>query len=420
MVVGAEAELAIDATLGASRASSVCVVNVDQIDEAIQRLTNAEHRIAANLHDLELNSTWQVLSTDTLHGVTGQRLNSAIAARPGLWELFTVFQDALASIRAARGTGRVSPAERQATARLLTDRTILLSESLIPLGQRGLLDDPNAQHRVSIEELLRSMRDRYEVLRTGVAEVAEINRRVLPMLDASERTLDGAEQQARTLGLNVPEVATMQRMLASIRLLATTDPLSISQRRADEFERGVHDAASAVGRLQRSRDELEVDVAKSVDLVAELRDLRTRAESARVDALQLIARPMGLKRVPAATSIDGPSGIAPRLDAIVHGADSWQARRVQLDVWQRQADAMRAQLARAVAINTAPVLRRDELRGRLAGFRAKMVGLGRAEDTVLNEMADEAHNELYTAPTELGRAEAILQEFGLALQKATR
>ena len=90
-------------------------------------------------------------------------------------------------------------------------------------------------------------------------------------------------------------------------------------------------------------------------------------------------------------------------------------RRAGLDAWMRSARRFRDQLAQAEAANRAPLQERDELRGLLTAYRAKMAGVGKAEDQTASELADEAHNELYTRPTDLDRALRLLRELGAAV-----
>ena len=65
--------------------------------------------------------------------------------------------------------------------------------------------------------------------------------------------------------------------------------------------------------------------------------------------------------------------------------------------------------------NAHPLEKRDELRGLLAAFRAKMAATGFSEDLVLRDISAEAHNELFTSPTDLARAEKLVTEFGARL-----
>ena len=89
-----------------------------------------------------------------------------------------------------------------------------------------------------------------------------------------------------------------------------------------------------------------------------------------------------------------------------------QSTRRELDSWSVGATRLRDQLARVVASNRAPLEKRNELRGRLGAFRAKMAATGFSEDLVLRDISAEAHNELFTSPTDLVRAERLVTEFG--------
>ena len=115
--------------------------------------------------------------------------------------------------------------------------------------------------------------------------------------------------------------------------------------------------------------------------------------------------------------LDGPQGLADRLDDIVRNAGaSWDQRRTLVDGWLSTARKLEAQLQRAEAANRAPLARRDELRGLLRAYQAKISAVGRAEDLELTALADQARVELYTAPTDLPRAAATIEELARRLR----
>ncbi|MEE9416722.1 MAG: hypothetical protein V3V01_15665, partial [Acidimicrobiales bacterium] len=74
------------------------------------------------------------------------------------------------------------------------------------------------------------------------------------------------------------------------------------------------------------------------------------------------------------------------------------------------------QLVRAYAANALPLRRRDEIRGLLSAYWAKAAAVGRAEDPLLSDLHDDAHNELFTSPTDVARAEMLVSGFGGALR----
>jgi hypothetical protein len=90
--------------------------------------------------------------------------------------------------------------------------------------------------------------------------------------------------------------------------------------------------------------------------------------------------------------------------------------RTDIDSWFALAERLRSQLKRAVHINSAPLDSRDELRGRLAAYRAKASALGRSSERALDDLAADAHEELYTTPIDLDRAARLVQDYAAALR----
>lgn len=406
------------ATLG-RRGFYIETVNVAQIDEALQRYSAAEGRIAANLHELENLSTYQILTTDTLKGQTGAELGPALRSAGELWSVFSLFRDALASARKLRGTGnRVGGGEREQLGELLTKPTIVLSTSQTPLHERDLLDDGHNSTKVSMEELLSRMRKLYMPIRDGVAKVDERLRSVLPRLDSAAMTLTQLEADAESLGIVEPELRRARDHMDRVRRLSVDDPLALDPTAGSELDRMVSTAAGRLAQSRQGHDRLQSDRASIPALVAEIRTLRARADAAWADAQAKVVGAHGLVRVPNAQAIDGPRGLAERAASINDPAvadASWQVQREMLDQWLKQTRRLHDQLTRAEQANRAPLTRRDELRGLLTAYRAKMAGQGRAEERVLGDLVDEAHNELFTAPTDLVRAEQLVRDLANAL-----
>jgi len=400
-------------------APNIETVNVAQIDEALQRYSAAEGRIAANLHELENHSTYQILTTDTLKGQTGAELGKALGSATELWSVFTLFRDALASARKIRGTGnRVGGSEREELARLLTKPSIVLSTSQTPLHERDLLDDGHNSTKVSMEELLSRMRKLYMPIRDGVAKVDERLRSVLPRLDSAATTLGQLQAEADALGVTEPELRRARVSMERIRRLSIDDPLALATTAGSELDRMVSTAAGRLAQTRQGHDRLQSDLASIPALIAEVRTLRARAAAAWGDAQAKIVGAHGLVRVPNVQAIDGPGGLAERAANITDPAvanSAWQVRREVLDQWLNQARRLHDQLTRAEQANRAPLARRDELRGLLTAYRAKMARQGRAEERTLGDLVDEAHNELFTAPADLVRAEHLLRDLANAL-----
>lgn len=387
-------------------------VELDEIDELLQRYSAAENRIASNLHELQDHAAYDLLRNGAVDGSTAAQLGPAVAAADQLWDMFSQLRDALSRARRLRGTDRrMNDRQRAPIIEILTGPSILVETVVTPLSERGLFDESSNERRITIERLLDDMRAAYEPLRDGVAAIHAVHRNLLPRLDAAEVTIAAAARSATELGIVEPEVETARRRLETVRSLMLDDPLALAPDEGERLDRQVRLAAGRVADVRRGRDRLESDLASMAGLVAEVRTLRARAATALAEATAKIAGPAHLVRVPPVAAIDGPNGLAARSKAIIDDpSPSWQQRRARLDKWLLVARRLRDQLAAAEASNRVGLQRRDELRGLLTAYRAKMAGTGKAEHRAAFEVADEAHNELYTRPTNLARAEQLLGE----------
>jgi len=273
-----------------------------------------------------------------------------------------------------------------------------------------------------MEELLSRMRKLYMPIRDGVAKVDDRLRSVLPRLDSAATTLAQLEADAEALGVVEPELSRARQHMERTRRLSIDDPLALKVGAGSELDRMVSTAAGRLAQIRQGHDQLQSDMASIPGLIAEVRTLRARAAAAWSDAQAKVVGAHGLVRVPNAKAIDGPGGLAERAGAVTDPAvenPSWQVQREVLDQWLRQARRLHDQLTRAEKSNEAPLMRRDELRGLLAAYRAKMARQGRAEERTLGDLVAEAHNELFTAPTDLVRAEQLVRDLANTLGSKT-
>ncbi len=175
--------------------------------------------------------------------------------------------------------------------------------------------------------------------------------------------------------------------------------------------------------LRTGHDNLDDDLNRTEETLATLRVLRTRAAAAATEARHKIVDPQGLVTVPARTIIDGAGGLAERLDELLAltgpdvDAGRWTQQRAVLDQWLTMAGRLERQLTDAERRNRRDLDRRDELRGRLQAFQAKMAATGNAETPEAMELAEAAWTELYTAPSDLDAAEAVIVRLADELRK---
>jgi hypothetical protein len=388
-------------------------VQTREIDMRLQRYTAAEHRIGANLQELEQHSVYQLLMTDELAGATAKALSAATSADPTLWQLFALLSATLDKARRLRGDGqRIRNEDRLELAELLETPSILISTEQVPLAERDLTGASRRDEQVTIEQLIDRMAALYEPIRDVVTHAERVLREVLPRLNSAEATVARLRDESAALGLDTIELDRIDETVARIRELSLVDPLSIPDNARNRFDDAIHETTARIAAARSSHDELAADIAGAADLLDDCRHLIASANQSRAETLAKIAQPTGLRQPPSMAAIDGENGLAARLAPILESTKRWQDVRRDLDGWALSATRLRSQLARVAEANARPLQHRDELRGRLDAFRAKMAAIGHSEDLVLRDLSAEAHNELFTAPTDLTRAERLVGEFG--------
>lgn len=392
-------------------------LDTEQIDELLARYSAAEGRIAANLLELDSHPTYKILAGGGMSGQTKAQIGPLMASAGQLWEWLARLQTVLRDATEIRNDGRMNAERRAQLTSMLTGQQILLNVDEKGLDERGLLDEKRTELKVTIEHLLARMRETYEPVRDGIAAVDRVWTEVVPRTDAADTTVKRLKVDADRLGIVEPTISVLERRLGEVRTALADDPLSLDGSFAADLDGLVADAARETAKLVRGHDELDGDVAAAETHLAEVRVLRTRAATAHTQSSTKIENPEGLIRAPDAAIIDGPNGLASRLDELRSKPGlEWQQKRQLLDSLMAKVVGLREQLANAYRANSAPLTRRDEYRGLLTAYSAKAAATGRAEDAALGDLHDAAYNELYTSPTNLDEANSLVSSYGEALR----
>lgn len=387
-------------------------MDTSQIDGRLQEYTAAEHRIGANLHELEDHAVYRLFTSGVLQGKTQDAFTAVQAADPSLWDLYTVFSSALDRARTLRGNRSwLGGDERAELIKLLSGREVVIRSDDVPLLSRDLVSSAERVERTSFAELIDRMRHMYEPVRDAVSRADAILDGLLPRLTSADQTLARLRTDSLALGMDDRELNRIGETIERIRDLSLTDPLSIPDGAKASLDRALHDAGAAVASAQSSHDAITHDLTNAHDLLDRCRRLIATANAERDQAMHKIVLHAPLPVAPNVNAIDGPRGLAATLQPITTQRGPWQQTRRELDGWLQRAQRFERQLERVSGRIHEPLERRAELRGRLNAFRAKMSGVGRSEDATLTELSDEVHNELYTSPSDLDRAERLLREF---------
>lgn len=367
--------------------------------------------LRAGLAEIEQSPSYLMLADAALHGETARKYGRATSEAKDLWALISAAESQLLAARNhvnVKGAAGVHGRELQ---RLLESRWFAITT--LKGGQ---------PRDYSVRETMDEIRRRYDAIRAGVTEVDQLWVTVLPRVEAARETLLRLESEAAELQVVEPLIGRARALADDLSERLISDPVSVKVQDGPNLDLQVANAAKQMASLRTGHDKLDADLNSTEELLASLRVLRARADAARTETMAKIASteqlPEKLIRVPAASLIDGPDGLAARLDRLFEnaGTSAWTQKRTLLDAWLSSARKLEAQLTRAEEVNRGPIRRRDELRGRLQAYSAKIAAMGKAEDLGLVEYADRARSELFTAPTDLAAAEEAIAELATRLR----
>ncbi|MDH3301279.1 MAG: hypothetical protein OES24_12300 [Acidimicrobiia bacterium] len=398
----------------ANRLGSAPLVGV----AGLERLTAAVDGLRAGIVELEQLPSFLMLGDAEPGTVTASDYATAVRQAGDFWPLLDVL------------TGRIDEARR------LVDRHGLSPDG----GSSRRVDELNqllaapltvtltdGARTLSTASALSLLRQRYDAVHQGVSRIDRAWLDVLPRVEAARETADRLASEADALGVVEPLIGRVRSRAEDLAERLLSDPISVDESEGRDLDRLVADAARQMANLRTGHDNLGEDLARTEEVLASLRVLRTRAAAAAEEARHKIVDPQDLVTVPARTIVDGPGGLAEQLDDLLSLAgddtpaatpsSAWTRQRTLLDQWLAMADRLERQLVEAERRNRRDLDRRDELRGRLQAFQAKMAATGNAESPTAMELADGAWTELYTAPSDLDAAEAAIVQLADELRK---
>jgi hypothetical protein len=388
-------------------------VTLDQLDQTLNRLQQASERMTANLLDLESDANRKLLDQASLEGITAERWSEAAKSLAQLWQWFTQFKQLVGQVTELRGTRAKLDADRLARLdQLVNGPSIELSNEQIPLAQRGLFGAAESTVHCSPDDLLARMSDTFDRVKAVVAATSEAWSVLLPRLQAAETGLAAADQLAASLNeRHVPELDRVRAQLNDISGTLATDPLSIQPGATDALVASLAATRQDLEELARLRDNVSGQLDQARGRLAELERAVRQAREAHAEATVKIAAP----QLPKAPVLDPSFGQhLDRVNALAARSE-WRAARHELREWTTTANALMANAQRVTAASRVPIDQRNELRGRLDAYRAKANRLGVLEDSTLSGLYEQAHQSLYTAPTDLAAATDLIRRYQQSL-----
>lgn len=334
---------------------------------------------------------------DRLTGTSAAVAHEASNLAASLWERYPALKEVVAAVESALAAG-----DRAEVDRLLGARGVTLPDgrTTSPSSLLSELEGDVRKARSAAEKLARAWRD------------------VVPRLDGAASALSAIAAEAADLGLDEPEIVAAQGLVHELSALAATDPLTVDPGPA---EQAVERARQRVATLGSSRSTLTADLQSAAASLADLERIIRDGRDAHALASARIASPKGLMPpLDPAVLDEGSQGLRPALARLESQAQagSWVAAVTGLTAWRTVAARVRVEAEQVLAANRAPVVRRNDLRGLLEAYRAKAAVRGHAEDPSLTRLYGLARDALYVGPCDVEAAEARVQEYLAAVNRA--
>ena len=393
----------------------------DEADRQLTAIGEEYDRLAASMYTLDSHPALRWLRDGGAAGETARRSAGLTERVTVLWAHFNVAGELLAAARAVRDRhSRPSDGD-------LAELTALLCEPMIALDADGLPADGTGRpvaRRLCLVDLVPT------VVVDVTATLAELTA-VQTALTAVTDALAPTDEELRRLADRAAEfgqagqVAPLAAELAALLDEALGDPLA-----AAPGGRPTDAVTSRLAALTRAAAEVRSRLADLVALrdgyrqrraaLAAALDALAEAEAAAAGAYRTVAAKIadpGLPPVP--TEADALRGRLANLDELHRGA-AWPA--LAAAAYDTEA-AIAAAHARADRLREAAdglLARREELRGRLAAYRAKAATLGRLEDAEVARRYAHAERLLYSAPCDLPAATRAVFGYQQALSEPVR
>ena len=268
----------------------------DDPSRELIRLQEASDRAAANLVELELDSSRQLLDVSALTGRSADRWARASAALTDLWGWQGQLKQLVERAEKLRGPWRANELRS-----LLDGEAIELTRSEVPLAERDLLGTSEITVRCTPEQLLARMSGAFDEVKTVVAGFGEAWDALTPRVTAAQAALEQAEALAAGLGeahrRDLDDAALQTARLAAS---ASSDPLATAPSELDRLIGSLHEIRrdlDATATLRRDFD-AHLDAARA--LLADLETAAGEGRAAHEEAVLKVSVPAA-REVPVRT-----------------------------------------------------------------------------------------------------------------------
>ena len=385
-------------------------MKLDDLDRELERLHEASERVAANLVELEIDSSRQLLEAHPLTGKSAARWSAASAALTDLWEWRGLLDRCLERARELRRSPRRADEVRS----LISGPSIELARSQVPLAERDLLGSSEVTLRCTPDELLARMSRAFDGVNAAVAEIGDAWNTLTPRLSAARSVLEQSQALAASLGDGRTDLGEAADRLTRLTAALASDPLSVAPTDLDRLTDSLDAIRRDLEATVALRRDLDARLADSRALLAQLHAANDEGRDAHEELLVKIAVPSAPPALELREELDG------ELDRIATLARSgaWRDARRRLDQWTGEVHERLDEARRVLHANRAPIEARNQLRAVLEAYQVKASRVGAVEDPELERIFAQAHQALYTAPTDLALVAQLVRRYQELLSAA--
>jgi hypothetical protein len=374
-----------------------------EIDEKLKTLRDAVERIGQNLVDLEVDSSRKLLEATKLSGESASEWAAASAKLTELWQWHGLLQAHLERATKLRDGKRFDELEA-----LLATQSIALSTTDVPLAQRSLLGDSQVTDRVSVSQLLRRMSAAFDEVNTVVSRIGGCWEALIPRLEGARRQLADCRQLGAELGeSDRSDLRAAAQQLEALNSATTSDPLSVAAGEIDRLSRTLTDIHSDLDSIAAVKRDFGGRMTEAHALVDRLRAVVAQGLEAHDELLVKIATPTAPTALELRDDLDGQLARISGLGS----SGNWREARVELDKWTTSTTALVDEAQRVLRANRAPIESRNQFRALLDAYQVKAKHLGMIEDPELTGIFEQAHEALYTAPTDLALVGQLVRRY---------
>ena len=395
--------------------SPTITLNADGADAKIKKLEGLIATCTRNMLELTDLGTYKLLGCPTFDGLTGSTRKQCEAVLLPFEELFGMLSLMSSQVTEAKtilsNLGRLGRDTKLAEISVLLE-SVKLPPVNVPLEKRGLLTAAEVSQSVSPERLVEAMTKSFDEARELVFKIKACWGPLNDRVTALKGDIKTLKEEAAQLGAPVSELAQVELPLNTLAGSVLSDPLAA----ASDFEANVLPVIEAtrtrLAQLKALQQQVSNQMAEAEQAFAQLKtthdkslqSVQERKEKVSIEHEDQLTMPLDDKVIPQLEAW------LVRLKTTV-AEGKYQAASVGLINWQAQVLNRTSSADSAFQANDALIRERRDMRGLMEALKIRAAAEGLAEDPEVMRLFAAATKLLYTRPTAMSEARALVKQY---------